>query len=184
MKLIFGLGNPGIKYAKNRHNAGFMAVDKLRKEWNFPDFKFSKKFNSEISEGNLKLKIKNYKILLAKPQTFMNRSGEAVRKIMKFYKLKPADLIVVHDDLDIDLGKYKISTDSSAAGHNGVQSIIDSLGTKKFTRLRIGIEGTRLRQKRKTSGDEFVLKNFTSSENKIIQKVSGNIATPLQKLLE
>jgi PTH1 family peptidyl-tRNA hydrolase len=181
MKLIVGLGNPGEIYAKNRHNVGFMMMDKLREEWNFPEFKFSKKFDAEISEDNLKLKIKNHKILLVKPQTFMNCSGEAVKKIMKFYKSKPADLIVIHDDLDIDLGKHKISTDSSAAGHNGVQSIIDSLGTKNFKRLRIGIEGTQLRQKRKIPGDEFVLKNFTTEEFKVIKKILSEAVHLIEK---
>jgi PTH1 family peptidyl-tRNA hydrolase len=199
MKLIIGLGNPGKKYAKTRHNIGFMMADKLKEEWNFPDFEFSKKFGAEISEGKISVSSRaersrvegsrnntasNIKILLIKPRTFMNRSGEAVKKIMNFYKMKPADLIIIHDDLDIDLGKYKISTDSSAAGHRGVESIITALGTKNFKRLRIGIEGTALRQKRKIPGDEFVLKNFTPSENRIIQKISGDMETSLQKLLE
>ncbi len=179
MKLIIGLGNPGKKYEKTRHNAGFMLADKLRKEWDFPAFRIDNKFNSEISEGSYKLKAKSYKLILAKPQTFMNNSGQAVKKIMKFYKIKPEDFIVIHDDLDIDSGKFKISEDSSAAGHSGVESIINALGTQKFTRVRIGIEGTEKRKTRKIPGDEFVLKDFTSTENKTIQKVSGEIISSI-----
>ena len=171
MIFIIGLGNPGKIYARTRHNVGFMMADKLQKEWNFTEFEFNKKFNAEISEGNSKFEIRNSKFLLIKPQTFMNQSGEAVKKIMKFYKLKPSDIIVIHDDLDIDLGKFKISTDSSAAGHQGVQNIIDKIGTQKFTRIRVGIEGAILRKKRKIPGDEFVLKNFSEKEIKVIKKI-------------
>ena len=211
MKLIVGLGNPGKKYEKTRHNAGFMLADKLQKEWNFPDFKFDEKFNAEISKKELSLslrsrlggrsnpEIKDIKseiaassrpggtprndILLIKPQTFMNNSGQTVKKIMKFYKIKPANIIVIHDDLDIDLGEFKISEDSRAAGHNGVESVISTLGTKKFTRVRIGIEGEEKRKTRKIPGDEFVLKDFTPAENKTIQKISGEIISSLQKIL-
>jgi peptidyl-tRNA hydrolase, PTH1 family len=186
MILIIGLGNPGKYYARTRHNVGFMMVDKLQEEWNFPEFEFNKKFDTEISEGKINPPLPpgegggEGKILLAKPQTFMNRSGEAVKKIMKFYKLKPSDIIVIHDDLDIDLGKFKISADSSAAGHRGVESIIDALGTKNFKRLRIGIEGTEMRKKRKIPGDKFVLKKFTESEKKKVSELLTNIEREIQ----
>ncbi len=183
MKLIVGLGNPGKKYIRTRHNAGFLMADKLQKEWDFPAFRLNNKFDSEISEGSYKLKAISYKLILVKSMTFMNNSGQAVRKIMKFYKLKPADITVIHDDLDIDLGKYKISTGSSAAGHNGVQSIINALGTKKFTRVRIGIEGPIFREKRKIPGDKFVLKNFTSNEKKEINNILDEIATSFLDIL-
>lgn len=183
MILIVGLGNPGKKFEKTHHNAGFMMADKLQKEWNFPDFKFNKKFNAEISEGNYKLKAESYKLMLIKPQTFMNNSGQAVKQIMKFYKIKPEDIVAIHDDLDIDLGKYKISANSSAAGHNGAQSIISALGTKKFTRVRIGIEGPIFREKRKIPGDKFVLKNFTSNEKKEINNILDEIATSFLDIL-
>ncbi len=194
MKLIIGLGNPGKKYEFTRHNVGFMAVDKLREVWNFPEFEFNKKFNAEISEGILFLSSQanpasagevegSNKILMVKPRTFMNLSGEAVKKILDFYKLTSVDIIVIHDDLDIELGKYKISENSRSAGHNGVQNIIDRLGTQNFKRIRIGIEDEEKRKNRLTPSDEFVLQNFTSSENKIIQKISGEIIFSIQKIL-
>lgn len=165
MKLIFGLGNPGEKYKKNRHNAGFIILDELKKTWNFPDFEFSKKFDAESSEAD---KDKE-KIIFVKPQTFMNNSGETVRKMMDFYKLTPDDITVIHDDLDIALGEFRISADSRAAGHNGVQNIIDKLGTKNFKRIRIGIEGEEARKNRTIPGDVFVLQDFSDEELEIIR---------------
>jgi len=171
MTLIIGLGNPEEKHKNNRHNSGFIIIDELRKNWGFPDFEFSKKFNSEISEGNHERE----KTVLAKPQTFMNNSGEAVRKIMSFYKLTPEDILVIHDDLDIDFGKYKISTDSGPAGHKGVQDIIKKIGTQKFKRFRIGTEGTEKRKTRTIPGDEFVLQNLSDAELKIIRNLAKEI---------
>jgi PTH1 family peptidyl-tRNA hydrolase len=164
MKLIIGLGNPGKQYEKTRHNAGFMAIEELRKKNDFPNFSLNKKFNAEISEGVLK----NEKVILAKPQAFMNRSGQVVRTILDFYKLSANDIVVIHDDLDIDLGTYKISTDASAGGHNGVQSIIDSLGTQEFKRIRIGIEGTERKKNRTMAGEAFVLQDFSGEEKQAI----------------
>jgi len=135
MKLIIGLGNPGKEYEKTRHNAGFILLNEIQKDFNFSEFKMEKKFDAEISEGN----VAGEKIILCKPQTFMNLSGKTVRAILDFYKLSADDTIVIHDDLDIKLGTFKIATDSSSAGHNGVQNIIDVLGTQKFKRIRVGI---------------------------------------------
>lgn len=136
MKLIIGLGNPGQKYELTRHNLGFIFIDSLRERWSFPEFKLGSKFDAEISQGKLNGK----KIILAKPQNFINLSGEVVKRIMAFYKTGPEDLLVIHDDMAIACGKYKLATNSTSAGHNGVQNIIDELGTKKFARLRIGIK--------------------------------------------
>jgi len=171
MKLIIGLGNPDNKYAKNRHNAGFIILNELQKDWNFPVFEFSKKFDAEISEGNFE----GDKITLVKPQTFMNKSGEAVQKIVSFYKLIPEDITVIHDDLDINLGEFKVSTDSRAAGHNGVQDIIDKLGTQNFKRIRIGIEGEEQRKNRLIPGDVFVLQDFSDEELEIIKNLAKEI---------
>ena len=171
MKLIIGLGNPEEKHKNNRHNSGFIIIDELKNDWDFPDFEFSKKFNSEISEGNRGRE----KTVLAKPQTFVNNSGEAVRKIMGFYKSTPEDILVIHDDLDIDFGKYKISTDSGPAGHKGVQNIIKKIGTQKFKRFRIGTEGTEKRKARTIPGDEFVLQNFSSEELKTTKNLAKEI---------
>lgn len=171
MKIIFGLGNPGEKYAHNRHNAGFIMLDELRQLWNFPEFESSKKFNSEMSEGVAN----NEKILLVRPQTFMNNSGEAVQKIISFYKSDPEDIIVIHDDLDIEIGNWKISNDSSAAGHNGVQDIFDRLGTQKITRLRLGVETEGGRPNRQIPGEDFVLKDFSQEECEKMANLAGEI---------
>ncbi|MFA5777336.1 MAG: aminoacyl-tRNA hydrolase [Parcubacteria group bacterium] len=171
MILIIGLGNPGEKYGNNRHNAGFIILDELKNDWDFPAFEFSHKFNSEISEKNKD----SDKIILAKPQTFMNNSGETVQKIMSFYKLTPENIIVIHDDLDINFGEYKISTDSGPAGHNGVQDIIDKIGTQNFKRIRIGIEGEEKRKARIIPGDVFVLQDFSQEELEIIKNLAKEI---------
>lgn len=179
MFLIIGLGNPGKKYKLTRHNAGFLLLDKIRNAHHFPDFKLNKDFKAEISEGNIDGK----KAMLVKPQTLMNASGEAVQKIMNFYKLAPEDIIVIHDDLDIPLGSYKIATDSRSAGHNGVQNIIDILGTQKFQRLRIGIGKP---PAKKTdcplTGHDYVLGKFTEEESAAIEKITPGVLEEIKKL--
>jgi len=167
MNIIIGLGNPGDKYKKNRHNTGFVILDELKKYWDFPNFEFSKKFNAEISEGVFE----GEKIIFAKPQTFMNNSGESVQKIISFYKLTPEDIIVVHDDLDINLGEFKISIDCGPAGHNGVQDIVDKIGTQNFKRIRIGIEGAEQRKIRVIPGNVFVLQDFSEEELGIVKNL-------------
>src|SRR4051812_41840778 len=125
MYIIVGLGNPGKKYEQTRHNLGFRVLDLLAGESGW-----------ENKYDSLFKKLKD--VILAKPQTFMNKSGEAVAQISKFYP--DAQLIVIHDELDLPLGSIKIQKDVSAAGHNGVQSIIDTLGTKDFIRVRLGTD--------------------------------------------
>lgn len=134
MKLIVGLGNPGSQYTNTRHNIGFMVIDKLEKELakGVPPA-----WQNDEKKNVLTVKIGD--ILLAKPQTFMNKSGFAVKALMDFYKLTPADVWVVHDDIDLPLGKIKIREKGSSAGHNGVQSIINELKTDEFVRFRLGI---------------------------------------------
>ncbi|KKP97719.1 MAG: Peptidyl-tRNA hydrolase [Candidatus Moranbacteria bacterium GW2011_GWE1_36_7] len=192
MKLLVGLGNPTKEYENTRHNAGFIVLDEIRKEFSFPEFKSSKKFEAEISEGIIKGRngIKGIngenagkmidgkeeeKIILVKPQTFMNLSGKSIGAIMAFYKIPASDLIVLHDDLDIELGTFKISTDSSAAGHNGVTSIFETLGTQKIKRIRIGIEGAEKKLERLIPGSDFVLQNFSNEELETVQKLSKEI---------
>ncbi|MDZ7603170.1 MAG: aminoacyl-tRNA hydrolase, partial [Hoeflea sp.] len=132
MLLIAGLGNPGPQYARNRHNVGFMAVDEIARRHSFSGF--SKKFRGEIAEGT----IADQKVLLLKPMTFMNLSGDSVGDALRFYKLSPADLIVLHDELDIAPGKLKLKTGGGNGGHNGLKSIDAHCG-KDYKRLRIGI---------------------------------------------
>jgi len=134
MKLVIGLGNPGDKYQNTWHNLGFLALEEIRRSQGFPAFKSDKKLKAEISVG----KIGREKIILAQPQTFMNNSGEAAAALINYYKMKIEDLIVIHDDVDLPLGKIRIIQNSSSGGHNGVQSIIDYLNNKKFLRIKIG----------------------------------------------
>lgn len=142
MKLIIGLGNPGQKYGGTRHNAGFAAVEALEKkspEW----------------------------LVLAKSDNFMNLSGSTAKKSMKKYGLRAKDLIVAHDDIDIPLGEFKIQKGRGAAGHKGVQSIIDALGTKDFWRVRVGICPKDGKPK---NVERFVLQRFTDKEKKVLEK--------------
>ncbi len=135
MKLIIGLGNPGNNHATTRHNAGFLCLDFLQKEWGGNAFQIEKKMSAEISEGQ----VGKHPVLLVKPSTFMNASGTAVSQLVHFYKLAPEDIAVIHDDLDIAPGTYKTTGSSRAAGHNGVSDVIEKLGTQDFYRIRLGI---------------------------------------------
>lgn len=175
MKLLVGLGNPGNQYENTRHNAGFIVLDEIQKNLSFPEFEFNKKFNAQISEGNFG----GEKIILAKPQTFMNLSGQSTSAIMTFYKIPLENLTVIHDDLDLDLSAFKISTDSSAGGHNGVSSIFETLGTQKVRRIRIGIEGAEKKLQRQISGSDFVLQNFSQEEIETIKKLAQEIANSI-----
>jgi peptidyl-tRNA hydrolase, PTH1 family len=149
-KLIVGLGNPGEKYQLNRHNIGFLIVDKYTT--NLGKFEFNKKFDAEI--------LKVGEVIFAKPRTFMNFSGKSVSEICSFYHIDPEEILVIQDELDIEFGKIKLSFDSSDAGHNGIKSITDSLGTKKYYRLRFGIG----KPTDYTPIEDFVLQDFTTLE--------------------
>ena len=174
MKLIIGLGNPGKEYAKTRHNAGFMVIDALAKNLR-ADFKFQKKFNAEIAQ----VKLENEDVVLLKPQTFMNLSGSPVRAVMDFYKIKPENIVVIHDDKDIMFGDVKYQTDRSAAGHNGIKSLIEHLGTQDFARIRVGVAW----EDKEKMGDtaELVLRNFTKTELESLEKIIEGICTKITK---
>lgn len=133
--IIVGLGNPGPEYTATRHNIGFLALDRLREFFGAPEFRPESKFSAELSSAV----IGGQKVILAKPMTYMNESGRAVRAILDYYQLAPTSLIVIHDDLDLAPGTLRTTDSSRAAGHNGVQDIIDVLGTQDFFRIRIGI---------------------------------------------
>lgn len=157
MIIIIGLGNPGEQYKNTRHNVGFQAVNKIAENFQFPIFNFQSKSNAEISQGEIAGK----KIILAKPQTFMNESGKAVQEIIKN---KPeGDLIIVHDDVDLPVGKIKIVKERGSAGHKGVESIIKSIGNDGLVRFRIGVGA-----EKNSQAMDIVLKNFSESEQKII----------------
>lgn len=175
MKIIVGLGNPGEKYKQTRHNAGFLFLENWAEEEGL-NWRQNKKFSSLIAEEGEKI--------LVKPLTYMNNSGWAVKSILSYYKLLPRKifsfnknsdlseiLTIVHDDLDIPLGKYKISYNSGSAGHKGIQSIINHLKTKNFKRIRIGISSP----EDKKGVEKHVLQKFKDSEKKTLEKIIKEI---------
>jgi len=162
MKLIIGLGNYGPEYEKTRHNYGFMVVEEIQRKYDFPGFKMDKECNALIS--------KKGEVILVEPQTYMNNSGKAIKKIASYYKVQPKDIIIIHDDVETDLGKIKEVKGRSAGGHNGVRSIIDELGTNEFKRLKMGINSEDPSFKNKPL-DEVVLKNFSSDEQVIVEEM-------------
>jgi len=192
MKLIVGLGNPGKKYEKTRHNLGFMVLEhflkdfELEKETKWTD---NKKFKSDIAEiewqpkhGQLK------KVILAKPKTYMNNSGMAVSLLSKFYKIDPSDIWIVHDELDLPLGYLKIRLGGSSAGHNGIESVIGSLGTEKFYRVRLGIgkekTGERMAKYKVKNTEDYVLSSFSAPERGKIKNLVKHAAQALVEVLE
>jgi PTH1 family peptidyl-tRNA hydrolase len=176
MYLIVGLGNPEPEYTTTRHNTGFLVIDKLLTDSDAKT-KFDKKANAEVVKTTLDKK----RVLLAKPLTYMNNSGMAVRALMDFYKLKPEDLIVIHDDKDIPLGETRVQTDRGPAGHNGVKSIIEHLGTQNFLRIRVGVAPDSQDKIKDTAN--FVLGKFTAGELKKLKKVFENIAKELEQII-
>ncbi len=193
MKLIVGLGNPEDKYNGTRHNLGFdlldhYVADKLSVTESNKFWSFNKDFKSLIGEISCQLPAADDKLLLIKPQTYMNNSGLAVAAVAKYYQINPEDIIILHDDLDITVGKLKIRLGGAAAGHHGVESIIDCLKTDKFIRVRLGI-GTEksLLSEKEGNGfvvEKFVLNKFDSDEKSKIKHITKQIADILDLLLE
>lgn len=160
MYLIVGLGNPGREYENTRHNVGFMIIDRFAKDNNL---EFSKsKFNGLYIDTN----INNKKTILLKPQSYMNLSGEVVKKFVDFYKIPIENVFIIHDDLDIELGKYKLKTNSSSGGHNGLKNIELHLGTKNYKRLKIGIS-----KNKNYDTKDYVLGKFLNEEKEILNKI-------------
>lgn len=170
---IVGLGNPGKKYTHTRHNLGFLAIEHLQKAWGGSEWRLEKKFQAEISE----VLYAGRKIFLIKPQTFMNHSGQSTRSLLDFYKATPADLIVLHDEVDIPFGKIKTTLSSRAAGHNGVKDIIERLGTQDFRRLRLGVGKS---ENPHTSTADHVLQNFSEKEAKSLSLLFAEIENILK----
>jgi peptidyl-tRNA hydrolase, PTH1 family len=179
-QLIVGLGNPGTKYDRTRHNVGFDLVDSLAKRWQI-SLSERKQFQGIYGEG---FGSHNAKIRLLKPQTFMNLSGQSVRATIDWFKLTPASVLVIYDDLDLPLGKIRLRLSGSAGGHNGMKSIISHLGTQDFPRVRIGIG--------KSTGEKdtisHVLGKFSVIEtpivSEVIQLVNDSIELSLKKGVE
>lgn len=179
--LLMGLGNPGSKYQLNRHNAGFTFLDWVLSENKdtASAWKFDKYSDSEIAKILLTTNDQKLTTVLAKPQTFMNRSGRSVHKLMSASNLEQPTLIVVHDDLDIRLGNFKIQKGVGPKVHNGLESIESSLKTKDFWRIRIGIDNRD--SDYEGSGEGYVLSNFEKDEEKLLQSIFPAI---LQRLLQ
>lgn len=161
MTIIIGLGNPGPKYSKTRHNIGFMAIDKIVQKNNFPEFELDKKSNALLSRQD--------KTILAKPQTFMNNSGKTAQVLAKKHGAKSKNFIILHDDSDLPVGKIKIVEERGSAGHKGVESIIKAIGNKNLIRIRIGI-GPAIAKASATKAKKIVLKNFSKKEQEAINK--------------
>jgi len=176
MKLIIGLGNPGKKYEQTWHNLGFEAVEKIRKSLAWPEFKKSVKFKAVITKGELN----GETIILTQPQAFMNNSGLSAAALANYFKIKPADIIVIHDDLDLPLGKIRLTTNSSAGGHNGLKSIIEKLGTKNFLRAKIGIRSEALN---KIDPADFVLMGWNKKDQKTVAEITGQAVQAVQDIL-
>lgn len=169
MKLIVGLGNIGSKYAATRHNLGMMVVDLLAERWKTA-FELKKKLHSSVgkySDGD-------HVGLLAKPQTMMNLSGRAVAALIHFYRIDPANLIVIHDDFDLKFGQLRVKRGGGSGGHKGVESIIDAVGPE-FWRMRVGVANSSLRQL--VDPEQFVLQPFDRHERPILPAFINQVAT-------
>jgi peptidyl-tRNA hydrolase, PTH1 family len=185
IKLIVGLGNPGQQYEKNRHNAGFLFLDSLATE-RLSTWSIKPDFQGLVSECN----IAGEKVLLLKPQTFMNRSGQAVGKVVRYYKLTSEEILVVHDELDFSVGVVRLKKDGGHAGNNGLRDIIAHLGTKGFYRLRIGV-GRPTAEKEvadyllssPSKNDwQLIFSTIDTAKGFIDQIVAGDISSVMNKL--
>jgi peptidyl-tRNA hydrolase, PTH1 family len=174
MKLIVGLGNPGEKYLLTRHNVGFRAIFSLAKTYNISSTFYRHK--SLLAEGD----IFGHKLILAQPLIFMNKSGEAVKLLKDFYQLSENDIIIIYDDLDIPPGKIRIKIKGSSGGHNGIKSIIESLNTRDFPRIRIGIG----RPPEGIEAINYVLGYFTTEEDKLIEESVKRIQDVVELILK
>ena len=163
MKLVVGLGNPGEKYARTRHNAGFMVIDEILKNY-VASPQFNKKFDAIIYKMDKER-------LLVKPQTFMNASGRSVNRVVNYYRVKPKGLLIVHDDVDLEFSEIKHQFGRGAAGHKGVESVIEALGSDEFNRVRIGIG----RPDNSTEVEDWVLQPFYESPDEV-KKLVGRVS--------
>ena len=185
MKLIVGLGNPGTEYQNTRHNAGFMTVDKISRDISINPINWQKNSQSKS------LVAKTADIILAKPQTYVNKSGFAVKAMADFYKLEPDDIWVIYDDIDLPPGKIRIRAGGSSGGHNGVESVIKSLKTDKFIRFRLGIgrgkdsiAGSFENEKRRHNVISFVLSKFKTHEERELQDLISSGAKAIRFALK
>ena len=173
MKCIIGLGNPGKKYESTRHNVGFMVIDAFATKWDISIN--TNKFKSMIGEGN----INGQKVVLMKPQTYMNLSGEAVKAYLDFYKADIEQLLVIYDDLDLPVGRMRLRYKGSAGGHNGIKSIVQHLSTQQFNRIRIGISRPQV------GGDivDYVLSSFHKEERSLLAELMPRLCDAMEAAL-
>ncbi|QEN15806.1 aminoacyl-tRNA hydrolase [Mycolicibacterium sp. ELW1] len=173
--LVVGLGNPGPQYAKTRHNLGFMVADVLAGRIG-AQFKVHKRSGAEVVTGRLA----HRPVVLAKPRTYMNESGRQVGPLAKFYSVMPADIIVIHDELDIDFGRIRLKLGGGEGGHNGLRSVANSLGTKNFQRVRIGVG----RPPGRKDPAAYVLEPFTAAERTEVPAICEQAADATELLIE
>jgi len=173
MKVIVGLGNPDRKYHGTRHNIGFQAIDYLADKYRISVD--TKKQKGLIGKGM----IDGQKVLMVKPQTYMNLSGECLRQIMDFYKLEPEDFIIIYDDINLDVGQLRIRKKGSAGGHNGIKSIISHLGSQDFPRIRIGVG----EKPKEYDLVDYVLGHFSKEELKIYDEIMPNVAGAVELMV-
>ena len=171
MKLIVGLGNPDKKYQNTRHNLGSKIVEQFAKVVCKSSFINKSKFSAQVAEYQNNL--------FVVPLEYMNNSGVSVQKIANFYKISPLDIYIVHDDLDIEIGDYRVQFDRGPAGHNGIKSIIENLATQQFNRIRIGIG----KPQDSTSVEDYVLQNFSKEEQDIITTLTPEIFKEIKNIL-
>jgi len=172
MKLIVGLGNPGIEYENTRHSIGFYYIDAFA---NMNNLTFTKKFNGLYT----KFKINNQDVILLKPLTFMNLSGECIIKFVNYYHINSQDILVIHDDLDMDFARLKLKENGSSGGHNGIKDIIQNLNTENFKRLKFGIGKNKM-----IDTKDYVLSKFTNLELEILKEKEEEIFNILNDYLK
>ena len=173
--LVVGLGNPGLNYASTRHNLGFMVADRLAARLG-KTFKTHKRSGAEI----VSCRLGAHSVVLAKPRSYMNESGRQVAPLAKFYSVPPADIIVIHDDLDIDFGRIRLKVGGGEGGHNGLRSVATALGTRDFQRVRIGIG----RPPGRKEPADFVLEKFTAAERAEVPAICEQAADAVELLIE
>lgn len=190
IRIIAGLGNPGRKYEGTRHNIGFMLLDALVSRVNTiggatvnrtkESLSWQEKFGAEVLSVSIFSDL--HKVMLVKPQEFMNTSGVALGRIMRFYKYTPENLVVVHDDIDLPFGSIKIRQNGGEGGHNGVRSVVEQLGTKEFVRLRLGIGRPLASVDARPGVNDWVLSDFDSSEREILPSFLERSAEAVSEL--
>jgi len=174
MKVIVGLGNKGIKYAKTRHNIGFEVIELLAARYKID--MTHRKFKGLVGQGS----IEGEKILLVMPLTYMNLSGECVREIIDYYKIDETELVIIYDDLSLDVGALRIRDKGSAGGHNGIKNIISHLGHDKFLRFKVGVGP----QPHGVKAEDFVLNRFAKSDAEIVQASIEHTANGIEAYLK